>query len=99
MSGKRLDSGGISVVHRIPRSFRRMSLRRFTVLAYLKCFVGLCKDRLEGLMASPRATVAAHCRTLALLVPAAVLRRLLGGASHTLRSLSFGLSESCAEDA
>jgi len=42
--------------------------RRFTVLAYLKCFVGLCKDRLEGLMASPRATLAAHCRTLALLV-------------------------------
>ena len=38
------------------------------MLAYLKCFVGLCKDRLEGLMASPRATLGAHCRTLALLV-------------------------------
>ena len=49
-------------------SLATVVLRRFTVLAYLKCFVGLCKDRLEGLMASPRATFAAHCRTLALLV-------------------------------
>ena len=31
-------------------SLATVVLRRFTVLAYLKCFVGLCKDRLEGLM-------------------------------------------------
>ena len=43
-------------------------VRRFTVLAYMKCFVGLCKDRLEGLMAAPRAPASAHARTLALLL-------------------------------
>ena len=34
----------------------------------MKCFVGLCKDRLEGLMAAPRAPASAHARTLALLL-------------------------------
>ncbi len=57
-----------SEARRRPWPLQLLPLRRFTVLAYLKCFVGLCKDRLEGLMASPRATLAAHCRTLALLV-------------------------------
>lgn len=40
---------------------------RISYLAYIKVFVGLAKDRLNGLMASPSATSAAHIRALALL--------------------------------
>ena len=40
---------------------------RISYLAYIKVFVGLAKDRLNGLLASPSATSAAHIRALALL--------------------------------
>lgn len=41
---------------------------RISYLAYIKVFVGLAKDRLNGLLASPSATSVAHIRALALLV-------------------------------
>ena len=40
---------------------------RISYLAYIKVFVGLAKDRLNGLLASPSATSVAHIRALALL--------------------------------
>ncbi|KAL3132793.1 hypothetical protein ABBQ38_006720 [Trebouxia sp. C0009 RCD-2024] len=42
-------------------------LPMISYLAYIKVFVGLAKDRLNGLLASPSATSAAHIRALALL--------------------------------
>lgn len=44
-----------------------MWLAWFSIIAYMKCFVGLARDRFQGLMASPSATAGAHLRTLALL--------------------------------
>jgi len=41
--------------------------RRISYLAYIKVFVGLARDRLNGLLASPSATSLAHVRALALL--------------------------------
>jgi len=41
--------------------------RRISYLAYIKVFVGLARDRLNGLLASPSATSVAHVRALALL--------------------------------
>ena len=40
---------------------------RISYLAYIKVFVGLARDRLNGLLASPSATSVAHIRALALL--------------------------------
>ena len=40
---------------------------RISYLAYIKVFVGLARDRLNGLLASPSATSAAHIRALGLL--------------------------------
>ena len=40
---------------------------RISYLAYIKVFVGLARDRLNGLLASPSATSVAHVRALALL--------------------------------
>lgn len=37
------------------------------MVAYMKGFVGLARDRSQGLMASPSATAGDHLRTLALL--------------------------------
>ncbi|KAK9805241.1 hypothetical protein WJX72_008208 [[Myrmecia] bisecta] len=39
----------------------------FSVVGFLKVFVGLCRDRFESLMSSPSASVAAHVRTFCLL--------------------------------
>lgn len=40
---------------------------RISYLAYIKVFVGLARDRLNGLLASPSATSVAHMRALGLL--------------------------------
>jgi hypothetical protein len=41
---------------------------RLLMVGYLKMFVGLGRDRLEGLLSAPAATAAAHARTLMLLL-------------------------------
>ena len=41
---------------------------RFAVVGWLKMFVGLARDRFDSLVSSPTATLAAHARTLALLL-------------------------------
>lgn len=47
--------------------FHALSACRISYLAYIKVFVGLARDRLNGLLASPSATSVAHMRALGLL--------------------------------
>ena len=49
------------------RNISRSGACRISYLAYIKVFVGLARDRLNGLLASPSATSVAHMRALGLL--------------------------------
>lgn len=51
-----------------PDAVNALDCCRFAVVGFLKMFVGLARDRFDSLISSPTATVAAHARTLALLL-------------------------------